>query len=120
VTETGPLVVVDASTTHPDEADWLADMEATKAGATVERYVGLGHVLPGDPYAPDGAWLHVYATSRLSGLAATLAEVADGRCSCLADRGEHPHTARGCDVEGCGCRWVPPPITDTEEGDTDA
>jgi hypothetical protein len=71
-TNPGPLVVVDASTTYPDEADWLADMEATKAAATVDGYIGLGHVLRGDPYAPDGMWQHVYATTQPTALAAAL------------------------------------------------
>lgn len=34
------------------------------------------------------------------------------RCTCQAGAGEHPHTARGCDVPDCCCRWTPPPLDD--------
>lgn len=42
----------------------------------------------------------------------------DGRpCTCLAEHGAHPHTARGCDIAHCGCRWAPPPIDDPDHPD---
>ncbi|GAA4439551.1 hypothetical protein [Phytohabitans houttuyneae] len=37
------------------------------------------------------------------------------RCTCPAGPGEHPHTARGCDIQGCGCTWTPPQHANDEE-----
>lgn len=59
---TGPLVVVLASVS-PEAADAHALGEAFLNNARVTESLGLGYALP-DPYAPDGLWLHVYATER--------------------------------------------------------
>jgi hypothetical protein len=68
--EPGPLVVV-LGHLERVEADRLAELEAAQAGAT-RRYIGRGWAMP-DSYAPDGVWLHAYATERQSLLESALA-----------------------------------------------
>jgi hypothetical protein len=63
---TGPLVVVLASA-PPEAADAHAVGEASLNNAWITECLGLGYALP-DPYAPDGLWLHVYATERPTSL----------------------------------------------------
>lgn len=66
----GPLVVVLASV-PPEAADAHAVGEAFLNNARVTECLGLGYALP-DPYAPDGLWLHVYATERPTPLEAAI------------------------------------------------
>lgn len=70
---TGPLVVVLASV-PPVGADAHAVGEAFLHNASVTACLGLGYALP-DPYAPDGLWLHVYATERPTSLEVALGAV---------------------------------------------
>jgi hypothetical protein len=74
--ELGPLVVVLG---HLDrvEADRLAGLEAAAVGGTW-RYIGCGWSFP-DGYAPDGLWIHAYATQRPSPLESVLTLVAEGQ-----------------------------------------
>jgi len=63
--------------------------------------------------AVRGLTLPVDVMGRVAELGEALRAL-EARCTCLAGVGEHPHTARGCDVVDCGCRWAPPPLAEDD------